>query len=254
MKALLKKLVRFLPADTQASLRRRHYRSVVREFDPTSWEYYRVACDVVNPGETIIDVGANVGYIAATLAGISGPSGRVIAIEPIPITFDALSDVVAHLGLTGVHSLQCALSAKEGQGTMSVPVYPTGGGRNYYESTLETDGTAGDNVESWSVPLQTLDQVCAAEDGPISFIKVDVEGHERSVIEGGRETLRTHRPWLLIEVAGDPSAENTNAAHLFSDLIAMGYDACVLEDGAVVDWRPGVTKVDYLFRPPASEA
>ena len=253
MKALLKKLVRFLPADTQAALRRRHYRKVVQEFDPQSWEYYAVAYDVVTRGDTIVDVGANVGYIAATLAGITGPEGRVIAIEPIPVTFDALTDVVQHLGLNGVHPIQCALSAKEGQGTMSVPVYPEGGGRNYYESTLETDGSAGGDVESWSVPLQTLEQICADEKGPISFIKIDVEGHERSVIEGGRNTLRAHRPWLLIEVAGDPSAEDSNAAHLFYDLIALGYDPCVLEGGKVVDWTPGVTKVDYLFRPPSPD-
>ena len=71
MKALLKKLVRFLPADTQAALRRRHYRKVVQEFDPQSWEYYAVAYDVVTRGEHLMQIEVEKGSATSVLGKVA---------------------------------------------------------------------------------------------------------------------------------------------------------------------------------------
>src|SRR4051812_4112055 len=62
---------------------------------------------VLRPGDTVVDVGANIGAFAVVAASIVGPRGRVIAFEPVAETFQCLTENVA---LNGLGNVECRLA------------------------------------------------------------------------------------------------------------------------------------------------
>jgi FkbM family methyltransferase len=99
-----------------------------------------------------------------------------------------------------------ALSDANGSRTLFIPRRATGRYSNQ-QATLR-EGLYED-VASLQVTTRRLDD----EDvGPVGFIKIDVEGHEQSLLTGAEETLREHRPVLLVEIvewcSGRPDQES----------------------------------------------
>lgn len=138
----------------------------------------------VQPGMTCIDAGANVGYYALLMAGLAGPRGRVLAVEPNP---DNVRRLRANVGLnaslynTTVH--EAALSARPGETVrFSCPVGEPKNGR-----ILAPD----DGVDSR--PHAFIDVVTDTVDnlpfGRADFVKIDVEGGEEDLWAGMRLTL-----------------------------------------------------------------
>lgn len=129
----------------------------------------------LRPEDLFLDVGANAGSYTVLAAGAVG--ARAIAIEPIPGTFDRLTANVRLNDLEGRVTLhRCGLSAEPGELHFTTE-HDTG---NRVAIPNETRATA-------SVPVLTMDEVCAGRAPTV--IKIDVEGHERQVLQGGRDTL-----------------------------------------------------------------
>src|SRR5215469_11112259 len=61
-----------------------------------------VARKLISPGDTVLDIGANIGVYSRMLSRCVGPQGTVYAFEPIPHTFDFLSNNIRKLGLKNV--------------------------------------------------------------------------------------------------------------------------------------------------------
>jgi len=104
---------RLLGDERYLALQSRYWRSRLRRLR-YAYEFREEIASTVSPGDTVLDVGANVGQYAALLAGMVGPEGRVIAFEPVPRTFRILSSVVAGLGLSNVDTVQLALADFDG--------------------------------------------------------------------------------------------------------------------------------------------
>jgi FkbM family methyltransferase len=149
---------------------------------------------LVLPGTTTVDVGAHLGDYTYALCQLVGPDGHVIAIEPIADMARNLAEATRHLKLP-VTVINCALSTHDGTAELLIP-NENGRPRTGY-ATLEPRQSQGVKQK---VSLRRLDDVCKDVDERISFIKIDVEGHELSVLQGGVQTLRKHRPNLLIEI------------------------------------------------------
>jgi hypothetical protein len=81
---------------------------------------------------------------------------------------------------------------------------------------------------SQQVRLCRLDDLCRDMRGRISFVKIDVEGHELEVLRGGIETLRRHRPNLLIEIEQRHSP--VPIFHTLDFLASLGYAGEFLDD------------------------
>ncbi len=64
----------------------------------------------IRPGDSVIDLGANIGWYTAVLSKLVGERGKVYAVEPIPGTYTLLLSVIKKLGLTNVVSFNCAVS------------------------------------------------------------------------------------------------------------------------------------------------
>jgi FkbM family methyltransferase len=193
---------------------RNRCRELVRWLMPAHWRFERAGKSflvdgerevhelprLVEPGTVAVDVGAHIGDYTYALCRQIGKGGRVVAIEPIPDLARMLERATRRLRLP-VTVINCALSSKAGQGELLIPM--ENGSRKAGFATLERREGAG---RMHRVALRRLDDVCAAIEGRISFIKIDVEGHELEVLRGGTGTLAKHRPNLLIEIEQRHSA------------------------------------------------
>lgn len=147
-------------------------------------EYWPAAEWLPLAGDTVVDVGANAGVFTLATARIVGPKGRVVAIEPNPEVLGRLAANVRGNGFDDrVTILPIAIADHTGRGL----VLDESGNSTVARVQVLTEGEA---TSSDTVGVRTLDD--ALEDlgvGHVDFLKVDVEGLERSVIAGAARTL-----------------------------------------------------------------
>ncbi len=177
----------------------------------------------VRPGATVLDVGASFGEFAIVLARWCGPSGRVIAFEPTPVTSAALRD---HLALNGlldrVEVVDAAISDYVGTGTLHTI------GRSG-ENTLNSAyfGTAATPL---TVAVTTIDAHCDSTGITPDVIKLDVEGLEFHALRGAVSTLRRSRAPIVVELHPASWAGVGDDAEAGEQLIReLGYRAVPLE-------------------------
>jgi len=155
---------------------------------PEYWEL-RFVRQFLQPGEAIIDVGANVGHISLLLADIAGPE-NIFAFEPTPISFRRLVENWALNGWGNTRLFPCAVG--RACGLVRVPDTT----RPETKNSIAGAPAAGRTVE---VPLVTLDSFRPHWSGRrVGLLKIDVEGYEREVFAGARDLLREDRPRLVM--------------------------------------------------------
>jgi FkbM family methyltransferase len=159
---------------------------VGRVFDPCVTE---VIHRLVDPGDVVVDVGANVGYLTSLAAARAGRLGRVIAVEPHPAVFGLLqSNVESWSGdprLAPIELHRLALSDRAGVGTIV--------GGPHFEWNMGLSKLAereADGQQSHEVQLRRVDELLARS--PVGLLKVDVEGHEAAVLAGAGGLLEQH--------------------------------------------------------------
>jgi FkbM family methyltransferase len=185
---------------------------------------------LLQPGDTFVDVGANVGYFTLLGSRTVGPTGHVYAFEPVPAT---RSDLATNLRLndaTNVTVFEHALSNSPGQATFSVgPVDHRG------TSSLRS---LTNSTEQITVATARLDDLLSVQ-GKVSLIKIDVEGAELLVLEGMTTCLGRDRPDLIIEVT-DPylKALGHSATQLSTMLADLGYRMYLIDHKGLVPLGP----------------
>lgn len=181
----------------------------------------RVLRQLCDPTKISLDIGADIG--AFTVAMLDN-SSAVIAFEPRPAQAKELAAMFGCVGVP-VQVEAVALSEQTGESALRVLVSDPGRSTIEYANTL-TDGD-GSAVETIDVPCRRLDDFALDN---VGFVKIDVEGHELSVLRGARTTIERNRPAFLIE------AEERHRQHavveMTSFLYRLGYDGYFLtEDG-----------------------
>lgn len=137
----------------------------------------------IRPGDTIWDVGANVGHYSVIFAKLTGPHGKVIAIEPSPSSLPALLALKDNHQTIQVENV--ALSSTDGEATF----YLNEQGNSVVEGLSRA--SAGEGARETKVQVVRGDTL--ATDAPPNLIKVDVEGFEMEVMEGLSQTLSDQR-------------------------------------------------------------
>jgi FkbM family methyltransferase len=183
---------------------------------------------IVARGGTAVDVGANRGVFAYAFSGIVD---RVEAFEPNP---DCAVFARRMLGARArVHAV--ALSDTNGRAEFVVPV-STEGEALHLGGNLKQSAGGHEEAMRFTVEVRTLDSYEFEE---VRVVKVDVEGSELEVLEGGRETILRDRPALIVELLtgthADPVAVTEHICHSF------GYAArLATSDGEIVDALPTI--------------
>jgi FkbM family methyltransferase len=174
------------------------YLFVLKTFHRGSVEKY-FYLSIVQQGDVVIDVGANVGYFTMLFADLTGERGQVHAFEPIPSTFEELLRNIRRFpGYKGVYLNCAAVGDSQRRTAMLLPRDDHG------QAALvrHQDGSwkdAADQVRSIDVQMIRFDDY-AASLGRIDFIKCDVEGAELLFLRGAESTLRRCRPRLSLEM------------------------------------------------------
>ncbi len=144
----------------------------------------------VAPGDTVIDVGANIGAVAMHAARRVGPSGRVLAIEPAADNVRVLRENVARNGLPQVSVFEAAAGCRREARTLYLRG-ETSAVNSFYAESVYASVTAQAQVRV--VPLDEL------VDGPVAFVKIDVEGAELDVLAGMPRLLQQPHLTLVVE-------------------------------------------------------
>lgn len=191
MLKLAKKMATFLPRPWQRSLHKKWYAWRIRngKFIHNEPEY-KLLSDWVHAGETVLDIGANIGIFTSRLSSLVGETGHVFAFEPMPVTFAFLTsnaDMFPHRNIT---LLNVGASETSRLARMEMPLTDTG---------LMATARASISDENGSIPIYCvrIDSLMIQE--AVSFVKIDVEGHEFPVLKGMKELLQRDHPRLIIE-------------------------------------------------------
>lgn len=167
----------------------------------------------LRPGELFIDVGSNIGSYSILAA--AGAKANVIAIEPISQTFSNLSLNIRVNDLSSLVTAHCVgLSERPGTLTFSTSL-----------DSMNHVLADGEEVDSQVIKVTTMDLMCE-EKSPV-VIKIDVEGHELSVLLGAENTM--NKPSLLaviIELNGSGLRYGIDDVDIDAWMIRKGFQRC----------------------------
>jgi len=151
---------------------------------------------IVKKNDIVIDVGANLGTYAYSIANKVGYQGCVYAFEPNPDIYKYLQDNVCKAG--NIIVFNKALSSTSIKSKLPFYVHTEGNGPT---SSLEYyDELKKDNLlREISVDVITLDEFCADNQIKPDVIKIDVEGHEYSVLKGCERIINDYKPIIVFE-------------------------------------------------------
>lgn len=144
---------------------------------------------ICKPGDTVVEVGANIGTHTVMMAKKVGFGGKVFAFEPQRIVYQALCANIALNSLRNVYAFNKAVGAKEGH--VYIPSMD-------YESTNNFGGVSvKENIQGEKIQLVKLDDFLEIDS--CKLIKIDVEGMEIDVLKGAVNIISKFSPILYLE-------------------------------------------------------
>jgi FkbM family methyltransferase len=186
----MKRLAALLPHSWQHELRRRHFQREIRRGSfYTDEKEYALLDKLLRAGDWALDVGANVGHYTKRMSELVGPSGRVIALEPVPDTFSLLAANARLFAHANVSLLNVAASDRLAIADMQIPRFANGLS-NYYQASL---GAGSGGLAVLTLPIDELSLP------KVRLVKIDVEGHELPALHGMRRLLQRDHPVLIVE-------------------------------------------------------
>lgn len=188
---LVRKLVSKLPQTIQRSLKRLKYANEIRSNRfYTDEPEFDLLDQWISEGDWVLDIGANIGHYTHRMSRLVGRSGRVLAFEPVPETFELLAFTVTSLPFSNVTLFNVAASDTVGITGMSIPKFDTGLDNLYMAHLTNTDA----DLQIMTLPIDNL-----ALRKKVRLVKIDAEGHDLSVLRGMTALIDIHRPLLIIE-------------------------------------------------------
>lgn len=163
---------------------------------------------LVKPGQTVVEAGANIGSHSVLLARLCAP-GPVFAFEPQRRVFQVLCTNLTINGVRNAHAYPEALGAEDGEALIPEMDFTAPGNFGGISLGARPGGVA------LPVRVRRLDALGLEA---LHFLKIDVEGWEGSVLAGATATIHRHRPLLYVE---NDRSEKQGA--LIAQIAALGY-------------------------------
>lgn len=166
----------------------------------------------IQPGAVVYDIGAHLGFYTVLASRLAGPAGKVIAFEPWRPNLTMLYEHIDLNQLINVTVMEVALTSFSGQHSFS-------GGTSDSEGRLSDQGFS-------SVNVRRLDDL---ELPPPSVVKIDVEGEELGVLDGGAAVISRSKP--IIFLATHSPLLDVECRNLLADL---GYQVDQIAPGELL--------------------
>ncbi|MGZ8843065.1 MAG: FkbM family methyltransferase [Pyrinomonadaceae bacterium] len=222
---------------------REHLGLIARGAKAYEPRYVSLLKSLVNAGDTVWDIGANIGFYTVLFSTWVGRHGRVIAYEPDPANLKLLRRNLDLNACQNVVVRPVALSNESGSEVFSIDVVTRSTGH------LGTGATYGGTIfgtgreDLISVVTSTLDEE-VREFGPPNLIKMDIEGGEYDALAGGADLLQRHQPLIISELnawtQAQPSGPGTavQATRLLRELNYSLWDLDTTRpvEGDVIPW------------------
>lgn len=185
------------------------------KFDPA---VFLPIAEVLVPGDTFLDVGANVGYYSMLALDAIGPKGRIHAFEIDPRPLKCLRKTIERFELGNLLLHETAAGEKEGVLNFTMR-------EDCGNSSLTTDPSG------IKVPVCRIDDVVKqTRDSVIRAIKIDIEGAELPALRGASSLLAAHHPLLVIECDDELQASfGYQTPELIDFLDNLGYSVSPLQ-------------------------
>lgn len=177
----------------------------------------------LHPGDSFIDVGANIGHHTWQMGEAVGPTGRGFSVEPIPRLVEQIGRLLAIKKIDWVHVENIAVSNEPGEAEFFVRNDFTGWS-SLFESHVHPDDVG--ETEVIHTKIDTLDNLLASHElGNVSCMKLDIEHSEFNALRGATETVRKHRPVIVFENSPHAAAEINEYAieDFFAWFANLGY-------------------------------
>lgn len=182
----------------------------------------KILGNIINENDHVIDIGANRGVYSYFF---SKHCKNIELFEPNPECSRPLQ--FWSNNLNGIHLHNVALSNEEGSGSLLIPVDDDG---IEHDSSASIENNDFQNTKITEVPLKKLDSYFFED---VSFIKIDVEGHELSVLKGAVNTIEKYKPNMLIEI--EQRHNKIPISEIFSFISKMGYRIFFLDQNKLND-------------------
>ena len=148
-------------------------------------------CDLLKPGQTFIDIGANKGDFSLLAAKITGTNGKILSFEPEPENCHWFKESIKLNNYSTIQLFDIALSDSNGQAQLYL------GEKSGWHSLVSAQGSTDNSFIE--VKKRTLDSVLSENDiNRVDMIKIDVEGAEMEVLAGAEKTLSENTDLVLL--------------------------------------------------------
>ena len=190
----------------------------------------------------IFDVGANIGYYTTQFSRLLGDNGAVYAFEPCNYQHDILSQNLLLNDLRNVTVTKAIVSDVQGSP------------KKVFFSGISNTGSSSVEIESDHfevVETVTVDDFCHNKEiDAIDLMKIDVEGHELSVLKGMKRILAESRLRnLFVEINEETlTAAGTSAQEVVDFLAGFGYVPASIVSGQIAAYQVGASESLVYFR------
>jgi FkbM family methyltransferase len=192
----------------------------------------------IETGSTVVDIGANMGFVTTMLASLVGPSGKVLSFEPSRSTYSKLLKTIAVNNLTQVVPYNVGIGAT--RETLELVSVSKSSGNNTLVPSAPVKDTHHETVD-----ILTLSDVTELRDHRVALLKIDTEGYEFQVLQGAEEIIGRDMPVIYTELGGGGAYADTTLQAI--DLLGkLGYDT---SSAGRVDWSTVGNGVDFAFLP-----
>jgi FkbM family methyltransferase len=153
----------------------------------------------IKEGQTVLDIGAHkAGYLYFILKQ-AGDTGKVFAFEPQSALYNYVSKIKKLFNWKNVIIEHLALSDTAGKVTLYIPSNKKSNASSPGATIVQNSGRT-DIGATEEVATETLDTYCKQHNIQPDFLKIDVEGNELRIFKGGINTLKNHKPKILVEI------------------------------------------------------
>lgn len=199
-------------------------------YDGFEQEELNFVKSILKSGDVFIDIGANVGLFSLIASQCVGKEGHVIAFEPAPTTFNRLLENQELNNIKNIDARNIGLSNELGE----LNFYISDNGHDAWNSFAP--GADNKLQKKIGVSVSTLDhELFSVDKSKIKLVKIDVEGWEKFVLQGGENFFRHFSPIVMVEFTDENTFNAGYSVHeIYDIMVSYGYEWFTIQNGILI--------------------